>query len=148
MSDMNTPIVYHFIALGKPQPLRRARYTRRGKFPHAYDPAENVNAKGSLLVQAMAHAPAEPHTGAVALTISFVMPRPKDHYGTGKNAGVLKPRVADVSHTSKPDLDNMVKLVKDALTGVFWRDDSQIDALDARKSYGDMPRTEVFIDAY
>ena len=52
MSDMNTPIVYHFIALGKPQPLRRARYTRRGKFPHAYDPAENVQAKESLLIQA------------------------------------------------------------------------------------------------
>jgi len=61
---------------------------------------------------------------------------------------VLKRRFANVAHTSKPDLDNMVKLVKDALTGVFWRDDSQIDALDARKCYGDMPRTEVFIDAY
>lgn len=37
----------------------------------------------------------------------------------------------------KPDLDNVVKLVGDALNGVAYRDDAQIAQVIARKHYGD-----------
>ncbi len=40
-------------------------------------------------------------------------------------------------HTSKPDLDNLVKALKDALNGVIYLDDSQICYLDAKKHYGE-----------
>jgi Holliday junction resolvase RusA-like endonuclease len=39
-------------------------------------------------------------------------------------------------HTMRPDLDNLVKSVKDALTGVIWKDDAQIIRLVAEKRYG------------
>lgn len=39
----------------------------------------------------------------------------------------------------KPDLDNLVKALKDALTGIVWKDDAQIVSLCARKTYGDRP---------
>ncbi len=45
--------------------------------------------------------------------------------------------------TSKPDLDNLAKLVKDALTTVVFEDDSQIAELSARKVYGVKPQTVI-----
>lgn len=40
--------------------------------------------------------------------------------------------------TSKPDLDNCIKLL-DALNGIAWRDDSQIVEQTATKVYGPLP---------
>jgi Holliday junction resolvase RusA-like endonuclease len=45
--------------------------------------------------------------------------------------------------TSKPDMDNLLKLAKDALTTVVFEDDSQIAELSARKVYGVKPQTVI-----
>ncbi len=39
----------------------------------------------------------------------------------------------DVGKTTRPDLDNLVKNVLDALNGVCWRDDASVVALLAYK---------------
>ncbi len=49
--------------------------------------------------------------------------------------------------TGKPDLDNSVKLLCDALNGVLWRDDAQIVDLTVRKSYGNAPLTVLTVEA-
>ncbi len=74
----------------------------------------------------------------VSLTLDFVMPRPKGHYGSGKNEGRVKDN-APIYHTVKPDLDKLVRCVKDALTSVVWKDDSQVVIVKARKKYGIRP---------
>lgn len=76
--------------------------------------------------------------GPVSLTVHFFMPRPKNHYGTGKNSAVLKTE-APLNHTSKPDLDKLLRCVKDALTGVVWNDDSQVCWVECRKQYSKQP---------
>ena len=48
-------------------------------------------------------------------------------------------------HTQKPDADNLVKIIKDALTGVVWRDDAQVVDVISRKRYGDVARTEIVV---
>lgn len=53
-------------------------------------------------------------------------------------AGEIKP-------TTKPDVDNYLKGVKDALKGIIWRDDSQVVDVYARKRYSARPRIEVKI---
>lgn len=45
----------------------------------------------------------------------------------------------------KPDIDNYVKAILDALNGVAFRDDKQIISLNAKKLYSDKPRTEIEI---
>lgn len=45
----------------------------------------------------------------------------------------------------KPDIDNYIKLVCDALNGIAWEDDNVIANLVAVKIYDDNPRTEVHI---
>lgn len=77
-----------------------------------------------------------PTTGPVKLRLLFHMPRPKNHYGTGKNAGRLKP-TAPNKHTKRPDLTKMLRAVEDALTGIIWKDDSQVHAFQCEKRYTD-----------
>ena len=45
----------------------------------------------------------------------------------------------------KPDIDNYVKAILDALNGVAFRGDKQIISLNAKKLYSDKPRTEIEI---
>jgi Holliday junction resolvase RusA-like endonuclease len=73
--------------------------------------------------------------GPVHLRINFYFPRPKGHYGTGKNAGDLK-KSAPTFHTIRPDIDKLVRSVLDALTGVCWRDDSQVYRIEVYKDWG------------
>lgn len=81
----------------------------------------------------------KPVAGPVALTLKFVMPRPKAHYRTGKNAAILRDD-APIHHTTTPDLDKLVRCVKDALTGIAWNDDKQVCTLrDTWKGYGENP---------
>lgn len=47
--------------------------------------------------------------------------------------------------TKKPDMDNVVKLVADALNQVAYRDDTQIVDCQCRKFYSEQPRTVIII---
>lgn len=77
----------------------------------------------------------KPVLGPISLAVTFFMPRPKGHYGSGKNNASVKAS-APQCHITKPDLDKLVRCVKDALTGVVWKDDSQVCLIEyASKEY-------------
>ena len=82
-----------------------------------------------------AMAGAEPLQGPIRLHATFTFPRPKVHYGTGRNAGQLKPGVP-LARPIKPDLDKLVRALFDAMSGIVYRDDAQVVELVARKLYG------------
>ncbi len=44
------------------------------------------------------------------------------------------------------DIDNLVKGIFDALTGVVWKDDRQISRLLVTKNQGDTPRVELSVE--
>ena len=69
--------------------------------------------------------------GAFECKLTFFFRRPKSHYG---KAGHVKAS-APVCHVSKPDADNLAKLVLDRITrgGRIWRDDSQVARLHVEK---------------
>lgn len=83
-------------------------------------------------VEAMASRP--PIEGPVYLVQVFALPRPKSHYGTGRNSGRVK-RGAPSRPPVRPDLDKLARAVGDALTGVCYRDDAQVVNLCAAKYY-------------
>ncbi len=76
-------------------------------------------------------------TGPLELSIEFRMPRPQNHYGTGRNKGVLKP-TAPKYHTTRPDSVKLTRALEDALTHILWRDDSQNVILRVVKVYTNM----------
>jgi Holliday junction resolvase RusA-like endonuclease len=47
--------------------------------------------------------------------------------------------------TKKPDIDNIEKIIFDALNGIAYNDDSQIVSCWADKFYSTVPRVEVVI---
>lgn len=72
--------------------------------------------------------------GPVTLSLSFLMPRPKGHFGTGKNAGRLRDQ-APAWPVGKPDLDKLVRAVLDGLKGIVYVDDSQVVQMFAAMRY-------------
>jgi Holliday junction resolvase RusA-like endonuclease len=128
---------------GKPETQQRHRHFSRGKFHGSYDP--NVNDKQDFLAIVYNKSPEKPLDQPLGLSVKFYFPRPKNHYGTGKKSTILKSD-APFFHTSKPDADNCIKLITDAMNTVFYRDDSLICALEAVKLYSDTPRTEILIE--
>jgi Holliday junction resolvase RusA-like endonuclease len=124
----------NFTVFGQAVPQGRPRAYRRGRFLGFYDPARSRAWKQDVRRQALAFRPARPVPGPLALEVRFILYRPKS----------LPKRL--VQHIKKPDLDNFVKAVKDALKGLVYRDDSQIVRLAASKAYGDPPRVEIRIE--
>lgn len=68
-----------------------------------------------------------------AVRMQFGFTRPKSHFT--KNGAVHPDALAD--HTKRPDIDNLVKAVMDAVTTtqLFWVDDSQVIELIASKKW-------------
>lgn len=74
-------------------------------------------------------------TEVVAVRFVFYYPRPKSHYGTGKNATRLKSGAPQFK-PSAPDIDKLVRAACDALTAAgVWRDDALVASLLAFKKY-------------
>lgn len=85
-----------------------------------------------------------PFQGALFLWVEFYMPRPAGHYGSGRNAGVLKdssPRWP----TTRPDATKLLRGTEDAMLGVVYSDDSQIVRTLVTKSYAHQGRVGALI---
>lgn len=83
--------------------------------------------------------------GPLRLALTFFRPRPKGHYGTGRNAGVLKDSAPDFP-TTKPDGLKLARSVEDALTGVVYLDDALIVEGVQRKRYGPRYQVDVVVE--
>lgn len=123
-----SPITFFAPGLPKGQPRPRA-FARKmgGKFvARVYDAGTAEAWKSEIAVAAKPYLPPAPIRSPVSLSLTFVMPRPKGHYRTGKHAGELRPDAA-LYHTAKPDFDNLAKCVADVLTALgFVQDDALI----------------------
>lgn len=103
-----------FIIPGEPPTVtaqQKGQNRRTGKY---YKPPELRDAEQKYMAYAYQARPAEPFTGSVQLIVIF------GFVVTGKH----KPGEPKIT---KPDTDNMVKLLKDCLTKCgFWKDDAQV----------------------
>lgn len=84
-------------------------------------------------------------TGPVRATFVFYVPRPLNHFGTGKNADKLKASARRHPEV-KPDALKLARGVEDALTDVVYVDDAQIVTETILKRYGEPARVEVRIE--
>jgi crossover junction endodeoxyribonuclease RusA len=85
----------------------------------------------------------------LTVVVTFRFPRPKTHYGTGKNERVLK--TSSPAHPvakNRNDIDKLARAVLDGMTNVVFADDSQVVNLVAMKHYVDhweSPGVNVFV---
>jgi Holliday junction resolvase RusA-like endonuclease len=131
-----------FVVPGKPVPKKRPRFTKVGAFVRTYTPEETVNFEGLVALAAMkARGDIAPTEAAVALEVEIELIPPKS-WSLKKKRMAL---VGELWPVSKPDADNVVKSIQDALNGVVWVDDSQVVRLTASKRYGSADQTRVRI---
>lgn len=110
--------------------------------PVMYDPAKSKNFKQYVKMAAAQYRPEKLLEGPLQVTVKIYKPMLK-RFSKKKlaeaEAGILRP-------VTKPDVDNYVKGIKDALNKVIWNDDSQVVDLTVSKFYGESPRVEVLIE--
>jgi len=116
--------------------LKRHRRCTRGGRTFEYDPSKKD--KTDFLKQCLAFKPKIPYNFPVGIRLIFGVKRPLAHY---TKRGLRKD--ASFYAFKKPDLDNYIKLVLDALNGVFYKDDSLICSIHAKKIYTTKPFTEI-----
>ena len=78
---------------------------------------------------------AVPHPGPVKMACKFVMPIPQSWSKKKQEAALA----GEIVPTSKPDYDNVLKLVSDALNKLAYEDDKQCFMGSWRMAYGPKP---------
>lgn len=130
------------VILGEPVAQHRPRITTVGKFPRMYKTASDTNYREKLYWEAkqLNMKPiARPAQLMVNLQIYRVIPKSFSQVKTrAALAETLRP-------TTKPDIDNYIKQVLDALNGLVWEDDAQVVTIRAGKFYNEKPRLEIEI---
>lgn len=117
----------HVVGKGRP------RFVRNGNGVGVYTPDATVEAERAIAgAWIVLNVQQVRRPTPISLNIEARISRPKVHYRAN---GQLKPN-APAFPSTRPDLDNLLKTVKDALNGVAWEDDSQVVWVQATKVYG------------
>lgn len=120
--DMIPPTVTH-------QEKRVAMVNGRPRF---YEPPKLKAARELLILHLKPYRPKEPYACGLKLTVRWQFPR-----------GRHKPGY----RTTRPDTDNLQKLLKDVMTSVgFWKDDALVAAEHVEKVWSDRPGIYVRIE--
>ena len=119
----------------------RPKFSTRGGFARAYTPAATVNMEAWVKHCAVEQIGTAPLLGAVSLHMEIGVPVPAS-WSKKKRAEAL---ALAIYPTSKPDLDNCIKLVGDALNGIVWADDKQIVRCSCVKRYAETAQTVITV---
>lgn len=134
-------MVIEFTIPGEPKGKGRPRLGRSG---HAYTPHDTATYENLVKVCFMQEFPNHaviPAGVPVSVGIRAYYPIPKS---TSKR-NRLAIAMGHLLPLKKPDLDNIMKIVCDALNGIAWHDDSQIVYALVAKYYGAEPKVTVRI---
>ena len=98
---------------------------RNGK-PRFYDPPAVTQAKQKLQAALSGHSPTSPLTAAVRLTVKWLFPKGRHANGEYR--------------ITRPDTDNLQKMLKDCMTRCgFWKDDAVVASEITEKFWADVP---------
>jgi Holliday junction resolvase RusA-like endonuclease len=111
---------------GNPIPLARPRFGQN----RVWDSQKSVKFNAGLFV-VNTHNNAPLFSGPLALDVIFYLPKPKT---------AAKSKIG-AYHISRPDLDNLIKMVCDICNGITYNDDATIALIHAIKKYDSTPRT-------
>lgn len=131
----------NFTVYGEPVAQGRPRAANIGGHIRMYDPKKSRDYKDYVKLAAGEVAPKRLIDTPIKLRLDVYRPIPKSlskKKAAQAEAGELRP-------TTKPDADNYLKGVKDALKNVIWKDDSQVVEVAVGKWYSEKPRVEIQI---
>lgn len=127
-----------------PRGQERPRHARIGGFSKTYKSKTQIHEEEALMTYLLQHQPSEPIKGAVLFGCKAFFPIPASKPKKWKTDALI----GLVRHESRPDLDNLLKNIKDCLTTMrFWEDDRKVVEYlpGTGKYYSDNPRWEIEI---
>lgn len=131
-----------FTIPGEPQGKARPRVVRaQNGMSLTYTPDKTVAYEELVRIRfkAAAHGCRFPDDAQVGIQITAWYSIPKSKSKKVKTAMLA----GQINPTKKPDCDNIVKIICDALNGIAYKDDQQITLAQIRKKYADVPRVDV-----
>jgi crossover junction endodeoxyribonuclease RusA len=132
-----------FIVQGTPIPKGSMRVVPTQRGPRVVYSSRVAHWENLIREAALAAIPQHwPVDASIEIDMVFVLPRPKYHR---RPNGTLREKYYEAPHMSHPDLDKLARAVLDALTGIAWRDDSQVGYMLATKEYGDVPGCQIYL---
>ena len=130
-----------FTVLGEPCGKGRPRFS--AKSGRAFTPKRTVNYETLVRTEYVAQCKGFRFPDEAMLDMRILA-----YYSIPKS-GIKKEREKKLENvvrpTKKPDIDNVVKMVADALNQVAYKDDTQIVDCQVRKFYSERSRVEVLI---
>ena len=135
--------------LGKPFGKQRPKFSRRGGFVKTYTPKETISYENYVKTVAMETMSKNKFDGwfekeplKVKVVAYYEIP------SSWSKKKTLQALNKEILPTVKPDVDNCVKALFDALNEVLWQDDTQVVELSITKFYSDRPRVIMEIEKY
>ena len=120
-----------FYLPGNPVPLPRSRFNR-SKSRCPYNPANKKKKECQRLIKeqvsSCSKGPLFPSNIPVTLNVYFCIRRPNEDFkGQNRERSELKGQRRNLfAPVRKPDLDNLLKFILDAMQGVIYTDDTQV----------------------
>lgn len=126
---------------GKASTKQRQRFDPRTR--RAYSPPSNIISENDVrAVWREAGEPRLENDTAISIEVTILVPRPSGHFkknGDLSAEGLRHP----VPRNKKPDVDNALKLVMDALNSRAYKDDVQIARATVERCWADWPETTI-----
>lgn len=127
-------MIRSFICVGKVKGKQRPKVAVRGTYAHAYTPQQTVDYENYIkLCYLDKYADNPLLKGALTVSIQAYYKIPSS-FSKQKRENALKGLIMP---TVKPDIDNVIKVVCDALNSVAYTDDNQICSINCIKKYGE-----------
>lgn len=123
---------------GEPKGKQRPRWNKVGTYTPAQTKSYEAYVKQLFCMECPQFVPME---GALRMEVRIFTAPPKSASNKKREAmlnGIIRP-------TKRPDVDNILKIIMDALEGLAYSNDKQIVQVQAFKLYNMRPRTEVVI---
>lgn len=122
----NKAMIEFFMAMKPPTTTyQEKKLTVRNGKPCTYEPSNVKDTREKLTAHLARFAPDRELDGALRLTVKWLFPCGKAH-----RDGEYK--------VTRPDTDNLIKLLKDCMTDLhFWHDDAQVASEINEKFYAD-----------
>ena len=127
-------VIEFFMAMVPPTVTHQEKQVHvvKGK-PVFYEPADLKAARQKLIGHLAGHRPEQPFDQGIRLMVKWCFPKGKHADGEYR--------------ITKPDTDNLQKLLKDCMTACgFWKDDALVAAEMAEKFWAEIPGIYVRIE--
>lgn len=127
----------NFVVYGAPKGKGRPRMTKSG---HVYTPQQTIDYEEKVRIAWKKSAKGRKMTGALSVEILVFFETPKSW--SMKKKTEMMGKFAE----KKPDIDNIAKIILDALNKLAYHDDSQVVAISCQKMWGTESKVHVSVE--